>query len=184
MSLRSNLLPASTRPTRSRIREAIINSLAPRLPGARVLELFAGSGAWGFEALSRGASHCTWIERDPKALQVLGANRGDCLDRFRRQKIEPPTTDIIPSIVTSALLSRLEQLGGGFDFIYVDPPYEAAAEVLAVVLDMPLGLLAKNGELILESEDGITIPNHSERWTLVKERRYGRTCLSILKQRG
>ena len=101
-----------TRPTTDRVREAWMSTVAPELPGARVLDLFAGSGALGLEALSRGASHCTFVEQDAKALAALKANvkaldAGDRADVFR----------------TDAVKFAAALTAGAFDVAFADPPY-------------------------------------------------------------
>jgi 16S rRNA (guanine966-N2)-methyltransferase len=101
-----------TRPTTDRVREAWMSIVAPELAGARVLDLFAGSGALGLEALSRGASHCTFVEHDAKALAALKANvkalaADDRADVFR----------------TDAVKFAAGLGAGAFDLAFADPPY-------------------------------------------------------------
>src|SRR6059058_633888 len=102
----------ATRPTTDRVREAWMSTVAPELPGARVLDLFAGSGALGLEALSRGAAHCTFIEQDAKALAALRANI-DALKAADR-------TDVFR---TDALKFAAALAPAAFDVAFADPPY-------------------------------------------------------------
>ena len=101
-----------TRPTTDRVREAWMSTVAPELPGARVLDLFAGSGALGLEALSRGASHCTFVEQDAKALAALKANV-KALDAGDRADV----------VRTDAVKFAAALTVGAFDVAFADPPY-------------------------------------------------------------
>lgn len=112
-----------TRPTTDRMREAWMSVIQGELPGARVLDLFAGSGALGLEALSRGAAHVTFIERSGAALRVLR-------DNVRRLGAEAEC-DIVRADAMS-YIARLEPLA--FDLALADPPYEKGlADALARV---------------------------------------------------
>jgi 16S rRNA (guanine966-N2)-methyltransferase len=107
---------ATTRPTADQVRIALMDTLAPRLPDARVLDLFAGAGGVGLEALSRGAAHATFVERDPRALAALRANVEAlgvaALVRVRRG-------DVLRE------LPALYEAGERIDVAFLDPPYEA-----------------------------------------------------------
>src|SRR5690606_16054845 len=101
-----------TRPTTDRVREAWMSTLAPAIPGARVLDLFAGSGALGLEALPRGAAHATLVESAASALRVLRANV-DALGAGDRARI-----------VRGDALRFVERLGPHeYDLVFADPPY-------------------------------------------------------------
>jgi len=118
--LRSRTLQAppglATRPTTDRLRETLFNVLAPRIEGAAILDLYAGSGAVGIEALSRGAARVVFVERAAPALKVLRANlaRLEINDRFE--------------IYSGAVSAFLRRGGAGFDVVFLDPPYDAEAE--------------------------------------------------------
>jgi len=125
---RSRVLAApaglATRPTSDRLRETLFNVLAPRIAGARFLDLYAGSGAVGIEALSRGAAHVTFVERAGPALKVLRANLAGLgiVSGF--------------SIHAGTATSFLSGPRGGaveFDVVFLDPPYEAAEEYEATL---------------------------------------------------
>lgn len=109
-----------TRPTTDRVREAWMSALQPELPGARVLDLFAGSGALGLEALSRGAEHATFVERSGGALRALRAN-------IERLGAADQTTVVRGDAI--AYVQRLEPFA--FDIALADPPYgQGHAEAL------------------------------------------------------
>ncbi len=102
----------ATRPTSDRVREAWMSALQFELPGSRVLDLFAGSGALGLEALSRGAAHVTFVERSGRTLDILRAN-------VRSLGAEPAST-----LITRDALAYIDELAeGAFDLALADPPY-------------------------------------------------------------
>lgn len=114
-----------TRPTTDRVREAWMSAVAPELPGARVLDLFAGSGALGLEALSRGAASAVFVETGPPALKALRANL-DALGAGSRAEI----------VRTDAVKYAEGLAAGAFDVAFADPPYgrglaQALAEAFA-----------------------------------------------------
>lgn len=126
--------PRGTRPTSERVREAIFSALAARmdLDGARVLDLYAGSGALGIEALSRGAAHALFVESDRRASEVLRRN----LDELGLAGGEVRPTAVAPAIAGSPPAEP-------YDLVLADPPYAMAAEQLREVL----GSLVGNGWL-------------------------------------
>jgi 16S rRNA (guanine(966)-N(2))-methyltransferase RsmD len=130
-----------TRPTSGRLKKSLFDVLAGRLPGARVLDLYAGSGALAFEALSRGAAHAVVVERNRKACDSIRRNA------FELRLLE--RVEILAMEVSSGL-SKLRHRGDRFDVIFADPPYRTSeSEDLLVELgEEPL--LAEGGILILE----------------------------------
>lgn len=105
----------NTRPTADRVREAIFSSLGPAVEGARVLDLFAGTGAFGFEALSRGADYVVFVDSDIRAVQNIRKTAGDL-----------GVTDQVKVLNLSAqnALKKLPESGAKFGIIFIDPPYE------------------------------------------------------------
>ena len=110
------------RPTSDKLRETLFNILAPHIDGARVLDVFAGTGAIALEALSRGASAATCIEQDRRALRLIEENRELCGESKR--------CVIIRDAVERALSKPVN--GGPFDIVVLDPPYDYAAVPRAV----------------------------------------------------
>ena len=109
----------ATRPTSDRLRETLFNVLAPHIQGALFLDLYAGSGAVGIEALSRGAAHVVFVERAPAAVKVLRSNLAQL----------PITEQIrIETSSVNAFLRRAASGASRFDLIFLDPPYDATAE--------------------------------------------------------
>ena len=145
------------RPTSDRAREAVFASLGPATAGARVLDLFAGSGAMGLEALSRGAASCRFVERDAQALAAIRANV-DALGERERAVVE--RADALTA------LRRLAAAGETFDLVVADPPYDAVPG-LAVELGALLpAVLADDGRIVLETgaDDAIDVPGLVERY--------------------
>lgn len=128
-----------TRPTSDRVKEALFSSLQPRLPAARVLDLYAGSGALGLEALSRGAGHLTAVESHPDALSVL---------RHNVEVVGVASVEVVAADVRRALRHGLP--GAPFDLVLLDPPYRTPAGELADVLASLAAHLAPGATVVVE----------------------------------
>ena len=165
---------SGVRPTSDRTREAIFSSLADRIVGARVLDLFAGTGALGLEAASRGAVSVTFVENAPAALDCLERN----LEAFKRNH-EVGCTFSVSRADVKPQLRKLARLGELFFLIFADPPYGGAAQEFLRNESLPR-LLAGNGLFVLESakRDVLTV---SKPWKLVREAVYGDTRVSFLR---
>jgi 16S rRNA (guanine966-N2)-methyltransferase len=111
----------ATRPTSDRLRETLFNVLAPRIEGARFLDLYAGSGAVGLEALSRRAATVQCVERAPSAREVLWAN-------LRKLGV-----DDVVRVSSGCVREYLKQASGPWDVVFLDPPYDAAVEYAATL---------------------------------------------------
>lgn len=154
-----------TRPTADRVREALFSSLQPRLPGARVLDLFAGSGALAIEALSRGADHATLVERARPALEAIRTNldTAGVADRA--------------TVVAARLPGALDRVAGPFDLVFLDPPYELDRDVLAATLAALPPLLADDGALHLEQAARAGAPPWPASLRPGRTRGYGDTAI-------
>ncbi|SEI99624.1 16S rRNA (guanine(966)-N(2))-methyltransferase RsmD [Demequina mangrovi] len=132
--------PRGTRPTTDRVREAVFSRLdhGDHLRGARVLDLFAGSGALGLEAVSRGAAHATLVEADARAVSVL---RGNVRDLGGAASA---------TVVKERVRPFLSRPGDAFDVILLDPPYDIPREDLTAVLESAAQRLAPDGVMVLE----------------------------------
>src|SRR5262245_25501960 len=131
----------TTRPTASRVRQTLFDILAPRVPGCRFLDAFAGSGGVGLEALSRGAARVVFVERAAQAVAVLKRN----LAKLRAEE----RADVHRQDALVALAAYADQ-GRRFDLIYVDPPYEGGLYEAALEQVGRTGLLAEDGRLVAE----------------------------------
>src|SRR5579863_7544327 len=108
----------ATRPTSDRLRETLFNVLAPQIEGARFLDLYAGSGAVGIEAKSRGAAEVTLVEQSPTALRVLRGN-------LHRLGVHDEVSVVQSSV---AVFLKKERATAQFDLVFLDPPYDAFEE--------------------------------------------------------
>ncbi|MCS7172608.1 MAG: 16S rRNA (guanine(966)-N(2))-methyltransferase RsmD [Armatimonadetes bacterium] len=167
-------VPPGVRPTQERVRDAIFNMLGERVQEARVLDLFAGTGSLGLEALSRGAGEAVFVERDPRAVQVLRENlvRGGWEDR----------AEVWPSDVFRALRS-LGRKGRRFDLVFLDPPYGLGLVGQTLEALRTSGLLVPGATVVAESgaREEVPVPPG---YTAVRDRRYGDTRVRILVWRG
>ncbi len=156
-----------TRPTSDRVREALFSSLQPRLRGARVADLYAGSGALGIEALSRGAAAVTFVERDARVQRVLRENleHTGLGDR----------ADLLVSDVAEVL--RDGPPGAPFDVALLDPPYRTDRQGLLEVLELLVDHLALDALVVVERSTRSPDPEWPPRLRPGRVRRYGDTSL-------
>jgi 16S rRNA (guanine966-N2)-methyltransferase len=157
------------RPTMEQAREGVFSSLAARVPGARVLDLFAGSGSLGLEAWSRGAASVTAVEKVSKHWKTLQEN-------FQTLAGDPDLGSW--QAVQADVYEFLKRGAEPFDLIFADPPYEEAD--LPKLLEVAGGVLAPGGLLVFEmrSRDDYSVPPE---WSLIKEKRYGGTKMLFLE---
>lgn len=162
------------RPTPDRVRETLFNwivHLKPDLTALRGLDLFAGTGALGFELASRGAAHVTLVERDPKLAARLRALR----DKLGATQIEIVAGDALA--VAAQLADR------SFDLVFVDPPYDAG--LLAPALDAVRRTLAPEGLAYAESDAPIDAAQAAAHgYELVRADRAGRVCFHLLRRKS
>ncbi len=159
-----------TRPTSDRVRENIFNLVGP-VDGARVLDLFAGSGALGIEALSRGAASAVFVERDPDAVRTIERN----LDRLRLTGARVVRADAL------ATVEREAAAGAQYDLVLVDPPYGMLTEIQTRLARRLPQLLAADGLLVVEtdarSEPELPLPVRTSR-------KYGQTRVTLFEAAG
>ena len=154
------------RPTSDKLRETLFNILAPRIEGARILDGFAGTGAVGIEALSRGAGHVTFVETDPRALALIEANLADC--------------GIVAdyNIRRGDVLAALRNPGAAFDLILLDPPYDL--HPVSPTLEAAAACLSDGGLLVLERATRRE-PDVPETLTRVRDVKSGDSTLTFMK---
>lgn len=158
------------RPTSSKVRQAFFNILNGGQINARFLDLFAGSGLMGFEAISRGAANVTFVDKSPTQIKNIQA----CADSLSLDK------NRVIAIVRDSLVFLEHQPSASFDLIFVDPPYAArlGASILGVIAQREI--LSPEGMVVIEHLKNDELPNKiDETLQLVQTRIYGQTGLSF-----
>lgn len=160
------------RPTTDRVRESLFNRLAHgaagsgvRLAGAQVADIFAGTGAMGFEALSRGAAHATFVERDSTALSLIRRNVAHLTAEDR-------------ATVLSADATALPKAAVAHDIALLDPPYGQMLAIPAMTGLRRQGWLKPGGLLCLETDASESVPE-TEGYSLIDRRAYGRAAVAF-----
>jgi 16S rRNA (guanine966-N2)-methyltransferase len=154
------------RPTAAKVREAVFNILGERVAGVRVLDLFAGTGALGIEALSRGAAEAVFVEEHPEALKVLRRNLAD-LDLADRTTVWP--------LPVAAALKKLAGRGERFGLVFLDPPYGGGVAAAALSTLASLDVLAPGARVVVEHSRRENLPEVCGALRCFSERRYGDT---------
>jgi 16S rRNA (guanine966-N2)-methyltransferase len=152
---------ASTRPTADRVREALFSMLGD-VTGARVLDLYAGSGALGIEALSRGAASAVFVERDARAAAAIQAN----LDAVGAEA----------EVSRGDALAFVRRDGRSYDLVFCDPPYDSGPRIAAQLAERLPALLSTDARIVTESDKRhpLELP-----FPLLRERTYGDTRIAI-----
>lgn len=162
--------PAHLRPTSDRVREAIFNLLINAhdvaLDGARVLDLFAGTGALGLEALSRGAQHCIFVEDGAKSRAIL------------RQNIEKMKVMGVTKLLRRDATQLGQHRGSPVDLVFLDPPYGRGLGERALASARAGGWLAPGAVVVWEEASPQPAP---EGFELIDQRRYGNTTVTVLR---
>jgi 16S rRNA (guanine966-N2)-methyltransferase len=167
-------VPPGVRPVSDRAREGLFSSIGADVPGAEVLDLYAGSGALGIEALSRGAERATFVERNRAALRTIRQN----LDRTRLSQ----RAEVVASEV-SAFVSGRREPDRRFDLVLADPPYDADVGGLEQVLEaLAAGWMEAGGAVAVTRGSRsftLVIPVH---WLVARRLEYGDTAVLILRE--
>ena len=158
------------RPTSDKVREALFSILGTQVSGGRFLDLYAGTGAVGIEALSRGASAVTFVESNPQAVQLLQKNLRACqlLDRAQVRVGE-----------AAAFLERKDWWAGPYDVLFADPPYDVRDELEVLIHAWRPGLLSEHAAVIIEQDSRTTLPALIDHAALVRRYLYGDTALYL-----
>lgn len=157
-----------TRPTTDRVKESVFNLIQFHFPLESVLDLFAGSGALGIEALSRGAKRCVFVDADRNATALVQEN-------LRTARFEDGA-----SVVLKTAEAYLADCHGSFDIIFLDPPYNNGYLSPVIKTIYERALLKEGGIIIAETErDGETVPDAY--YPIKKSVAYGKTVITILQ---
>ena len=153
----------SVRPTTDKVKQSVFNMIQFEVPGKTVLDLFAGSGAMGIEALSRGAKHCTFVDINPEFTKK----------NITKLRFEEPT-----DIIRGDYLDFLGKCNKQFDLVFLDPPYEKKMIDSALKMLVGNNLLAEGAIIVWECDEKeeITVPENIE---IMKERTFGRIQIRI-----
>jgi 16S rRNA (guanine966-N2)-methyltransferase len=161
------------RPTQDRVREALFSMLQCEIPGCDFLDLFAGTGSAGLEALSRGAKSATFVETDAKHLAVLQANVRFCLKGERAAAATVVRADVYRWISSYS--------GPGFSVVFADPPYALGEDrgYAGVLADMAKRAVVRPGGIFIAEMTAGQKAEEIPRWELIRDRTYGKTRLAI-----
>lgn len=162
-----------TRPTSDLLRQALFNILRERIPNARVLDLFAGSGAVGLEALSRGAATATFVESDRHAVESLRAN-------LVTLKLAECASLMAANVFQA--LARLQAMGERFDCIFLDPPYAGDLAVKCIEILADGKLLRENAMLACQAFHKAALPEQVGVLRQTWHRRYGESSLTLYEK--
>lgn len=161
----------STRPTSDRIKESLFNILAPYLPVEKGLDLFAGFGGLGIEALSRGVAQMTFVEKDIKICKLLKENLA--IAGFEKRG----------EIIKGDVFSFLKKTGESYDLVLMDPPYQNGYVMEALELLLERDLLRESGIVAIEHERDLKLEDMRD-LSLINYKTYGDTALSVLRKGG
>jgi 16S rRNA (guanine966-N2)-methyltransferase len=160
----------SLRPTSDKVREALFSILASRIPGSRFLDFYAGTGAVGIEAFSRGAAIVTFVESDPTAVQIMRKNLTVCgiLDH----------ADVRMAPIQT-FLRQPRSWNGPYDVLFADPPYADRKAVDLVLGSWHLELLSSEAVMVIEQDIRAELPAKTDYARLLRRYDYGDTALFL-----
>ena len=159
------------RPTTDKVKESIFNIIQFEIEGRRVLDLFAGTGQPGIEALSRGAASAVFVDQSPAAIKIIGENIKHC-----------GFTDCA-EVVRGESISTIGRTGK-FDVIFLDPPYDTGLLEKALSKIIEIDILKVNGIILCESRADAVIPEVPAPYRLRREYKYGKIKLTLFTREG
>ena len=157
----------AVRPTTDMVKEAMFNIVQFDIEGRRVLDLFAGTGQLGIEALSRGAAECVFVDESAKSVKLVRTNLERCALRGRVEQAD-----------SIGFLRR----GGKFDLVFLDPPYDSDLLEKALEVIQNVDILNDGGIIVCESRREKSMPELSAPYRKTLSRRYGKVCLTVYKK--
>lgn len=162
----------TTRPTTDKVKESIFNIIGPYFDGGIVLDLFAGSGGLGIEALSRGVQKAIFVEKDGRAFQTLQENIKKC--RYE-EVTETFKTDATRAV--KGLIKREIQI----DYLFLDPPYRKVEYYDLILTLIEAGKLSENAVIVCEHAAEVNLPSNYGSYSLSRQENYGGTIISIYR---
>lgn len=156
-----------TRPTTDRVKEGLFSALQFEIEGRRVLDLFAGSGQLGIEALSRGAAGCVFVDKNPQAVEVI------------RRNLQAAHLQAGAQVICQDALAYIRHATERFDILFLDPPY--AADLLAAALEPAALRLMPGGVIVCESGPDTPLPETAGPCVLARTYRYGKVWLRFYR---
>jgi 16S rRNA (guanine966-N2)-methyltransferase len=169
---------ALIRPTTDRVREALFNILSNRMTGSFVLDLFAGTGAIGIEALSRGAAFTLFVDQSIEAGRLIETNLRTCFGKPHAAFLQ---FDLAAATHLLPLLSRVPP-ATRFDLVFMDPPYQKNLAEHVLTMVEKADFLAPSALVIVEEHRRVSLPAEVGSLTVIDQRRYGETGLWFYKQ--
>lgn len=159
-----------TRPTTDRVKEALFSIINFDIPGAKVLDLFGGTGQLGIEALSRGATAAVFVDAREESCKLIREN-------LKRTKLEQNT-----KVIRSDYLGYLARCREQYDIIFLDPPYAEVFLENAIKRITEIDILHSNGIIVAERPLGKELPWEFEGYTRSKDYKYGKVLLTIYRK--
>lgn len=170
-----NLGSAEIRPTLDRVKESFFNQVGPTLEGVAFLDLFAGSGSMGIEALSRGAEKVVFVEPNPAAQRIILQNLEKC-----RMTGDSPRWILLKSPALAGL-QTLKERELSFDLVYMDPPFADNLYEPTLLELAPSGILLPDAVVVAEHFHKTVLRKNYDKLELYKDRRLGDSCLSFFR---
>ena len=162
----------TTRPTTDKVKESIFNMIGPFFDGGTAVDLFAGSGGLGIEALSRGAAHALFIEKDSRAFQVLQENIKKCRYEDVSERFRVDATRAVKALLKRDLV---------IDYLFVDPPYHKKGYYDLVEALVEGEKLSQQAIIMCEHSREVSLPAQYGVYRLVRQETYGSTIISIYR---
>lgn len=161
-----------TRPTTDRVKEGLFNMIQFEIEGARVLDLFAGTGQLGIECLSRGAKHCLFVDQRRDAAALV------------RKNLRDTNLESRAAVIQGDSLNVLKRQREPFDLIFLDPPYDTDLLEKTLKTITEIDILSENGIIICESRAERELPELSVPYQKTKTCRYGKIKLTLYRKAG
>lgn len=162
----------TTRPTTDKVKESIFNIIGPYFDGGIVLDLFAGSGGLGIEALSRGVQKAIFVEKDGRAFQTLQENIKKCRYEEVTETFKTDATRAVKGVIKREIQ---------IDYLFLDPPYRKVEYYDLILTLIEAGKLSENAVIVCEHAAEVNLPSNYGSYSLSRQENYGGTIISIYR---